>query len=114
MSLIDVAIADHYTDLGGPSGFLKDDLNTFWSLARKFELPILLLAMVLLGWRHPITLAINIALFLLCTKPSPLSIYMFIEQVQSVPITYQIIFLSFAYHLITLYSKLNQLYYCTV
>lgn len=76
------AMDDHYGDLGGPTGYLKDDLNTFWSLTRKFELPILLLVTVWLGWRHPITLVINIALLLLCTKPSPLSIYMFIEQLR--------------------------------
>lgn len=82
VSLTDVAIADHYVDDEGPSGFLKDDLHTLWSLTRKFELPIVLLVTVVLGWRHPITLAINIALLLLCTKPNPLTIYMFIEQVQ--------------------------------
>ncbi|ONK81223.1 uncharacterized protein A4U43_C01F26690 [Asparagus officinalis] len=73
---------DNYADVEGPSGFLKDDIHTFWSLARKFELPIVLLVTVFLGWRHPITLAVNIALLLFCTKPNPLSIYMFVEQLR--------------------------------
>lgn len=76
------AMDGHYSNSGEPSGFLKDDIDTFWSLARKFQLPALLLITVLMGWRHPFTLAVNVLLLLFCTKPTPLSIYMFIEQLR--------------------------------
>ncbi|KAK8946777.1 hypothetical protein KSP39_PZI006802 [Platanthera zijinensis] len=76
------AMDDIYADMAveEPSGFLKDDLHTFWSLARKFQLPVVLLITVLLGWRHPIALAINVTFLLFCTRPNPMSIYMFVEQ----------------------------------
>lgn len=64
------------------SGYLKDDLNAFWTLARKFQLPAVLLMTVLLGWRHPVTLVINIALLLFCTRPNPFSVYIFVEQLR--------------------------------
>ncbi|KAH0434977.1 hypothetical protein IEQ34_026712 [Dendrobium chrysotoxum] len=73
---------DNYADMEEPSGFLKDDLHAFWSLARKFQLPVVLLVTVLLGWRHPFALAINVALLLFCTRPNPFSIYMFVEQLR--------------------------------
>lgn len=76
------AMDDNFAEVSGASGYLKDDLHTFWSLARKFELPIVFLVMVMLGWKHPITLVINIALLLLCTKPSSSSIYLFIEELR--------------------------------
>lgn len=78
------ALDDIYADMEveEPSGFLKDDLHTFWSLARKFQLPVVLLITVLLGWRHPIALAINVAFLLFCTRPNPMSIYMFVEQLR--------------------------------
>ncbi|OAY69263.1 hypothetical protein ACMD2_12618 [Ananas comosus] len=69
-------------DYAEPSGYLKDDLNTFWALTRKFQLPVVLLVMVFLGWRRPVTLVVNIILLLFCTRPSPFSIYMFIEQLR--------------------------------
>lgn len=81
-STVAYAMDGHYSDSEEPSGFLKDDIHTFWSLARKFQLPFLLLITVLFGWRHPFTLAVNVLLLLFCTKPSPLSIYMFIEQLR--------------------------------
>ncbi|KAG1342874.1 hypothetical protein COCNU_05G011030 [Cocos nucifera] len=73
---------DDFEDIEEPSGYLNDDLNAFWTLARKFQLPAVLLMTVLLGWRHPVTLAINIALLLFCTRPSPFSVYIFIEQLR--------------------------------
>ncbi|PKA63907.1 hypothetical protein AXF42_Ash004917 [Apostasia shenzhenica] len=76
------AADDHYSDIEEPSEFLKNDLYTFWSLARKFQLPLVLLITILLGWRHPVTLAVNVALLLFCTKPNPFSIYMFVEQLR--------------------------------
>ncbi|XP_020096940.1 uncharacterized protein LOC109716064 isoform X4 [Ananas comosus] len=77
-----IAYAMDVDDYAEPSGYLKDDLNTFWALTRKFQLPVVLLVMVFLGWRRPVTLVVNIILLLFCTRPSPFSIYMFIEQLR--------------------------------
>ncbi|XP_072978840.1 uncharacterized protein [Typha angustifolia] len=63
-----------------PLEYLKDELRTFWAFTRKFQLPAVFLIMVFFGWRHPLTLAINVALLLFCTRPYPFSIYIFIEQ----------------------------------
>ncbi|THU49449.1 hypothetical protein C4D60_Mb06t09680 [Musa balbisiana] len=73
--------ADEQEDFGVRAGYLKDELHTFWVLVRKFQLPAVLVITVLLGWRHPLTLAINVALLLFSTRPNPFSVYMFIEQV---------------------------------
>ncbi|KAL0927956.1 hypothetical protein M5K25_002184 [Dendrobium thyrsiflorum] len=75
-------IYQQINDVYAMDGFLKDDLHAFWSLARKFQLPVVLLVTVLLGWRHPFALAINVALLLFCTRPNPFSIYMFVEQLR--------------------------------
>ncbi|XP_073002109.1 uncharacterized protein [Typha latifolia] len=74
------ATDDHLADLVEPLEYLKDELRTFWALTRKFQLPAVFLIMVFFGWRHPLTLAINVALLLFCTRPYPFSIYIFIEQ----------------------------------
>ncbi|XP_065013160.1 uncharacterized protein LOC103987334 isoform X3 [Musa acuminata AAA Group] len=73
--------ADEQEDFGVRAGYLKDELHTFWVLVRKFQLPAVLVITLLLGWRHPLTLAINVALLLFSTRPNPFSVYMFIEQV---------------------------------
>ncbi|CAL9118328.1 unnamed protein product [Musa textilis] len=74
------ALDDEQEDFGVHAGYLKDELHTFWVLVRKFQLPAVLVITVLLGWRHPLTLAINVALLLFSTRPNPFSVYMFIEQ----------------------------------
>ncbi|KAG0498392.1 hypothetical protein HPP92_002679 [Vanilla planifolia] len=76
------AVDNYYEGMEETSGVLKDDLHSLWSLARKFQLPAVLFVTVLLGWRHPFVLFINVALLLFCTRPSPLSIYVFIEQLR--------------------------------
>ncbi|XP_073002126.1 uncharacterized protein [Typha latifolia] len=76
------ATDDHLADLVEPLEYLKDELRTFWALTRKFQLPAVFLIMVFFGWRHPLTLAINVALLLFCTRPYPFSIYIFIEQLR--------------------------------
>lgn len=60
---------------------LEDSPKAFWTLARKLWLPIFFLVTVLLNWDHPIELAMRSILFLLSTKPSPLSVYLPIEKV---------------------------------
>ncbi|XP_072978839.1 uncharacterized protein [Typha angustifolia] len=76
------AMDDHLADLVEPLEYLKDELRTFWAFTRKFQLPAVFLIMVFFGWRHPLTLAINVALLLFCTRPYPFSIYIFIEQLR--------------------------------
>ncbi|CAA7410306.1 unnamed protein product [Spirodela intermedia] len=72
----------HLRDSEDPSDFLKQDLDTVWALTKKFQLPAVLLMTVIFGWRHPIILAVNVALLLFCTRPSPFSVYIFIEQLR--------------------------------
>ncbi|XP_078428367.1 uncharacterized protein LOC144700746 isoform X2 [Wolffia australiana] len=72
----------HLMDSESPSDFIRQDLDTLWALTKKFQLPAVLLLTVIFGWRHPIVLAINVALLLFCTKPSPLSVYIFIEKLR--------------------------------
>ncbi|KAF3772477.1 hypothetical protein EJ110_NYTH57801 [Nymphaea thermarum] len=57
--------------------------HTFWMWAAKLWLPIVSVASVLIGWRHPLSLAIDFALLLFTTKPSQHSVYLFIEQWQN-------------------------------
>lgn len=63
----------------------EDSPKAFWALARKLWLPIFFLVTVLLNWDHPIELAMRSILFLLSTKPSPLSVYLPIEKLCSQP-----------------------------
>ncbi|XP_074566615.1 uncharacterized protein LOC141823255 [Curcuma longa] len=67
-------------ELAAPSAQLKDKLHPIFTIVRKFQLPAVLVMTVLLGWRHPLTLFINVALLLFSSRPNPLSIYMFLEQ----------------------------------
>ncbi|CAN6453225.1 unnamed protein product [Victoria cruziana] len=53
-----------------------------WMWATRLWLPIVSVVTVLIGWRHPLSLAIDFALLLFTTKPSPHSVYLFIEQWQ--------------------------------
>ncbi|XP_042456942.1 uncharacterized protein LOC122041364 isoform X1 [Zingiber officinale] len=71
---------DDEVELAAPSGQPKDKLHPFYTIVRKFQLPAVLVMTVLLGWRHPLTLFINVALLLFSSRPNPLSIYMFLEQ----------------------------------
>ncbi|XP_078160324.1 uncharacterized protein LOC144555769 [Carex rostrata] len=63
-------------------GDITEDFNTAWALARKYQLPMVMLVMLLLGWRHPLITAINAVFFLFCTRPSPFSIYLLVEQLR--------------------------------
>ncbi|KAJ9135341.1 hypothetical protein P3X46_032535 [Hevea brasiliensis] len=51
-----------------------------WIFVRKLWLPAFFFLTVLVNWDHPIILLTKVALFLLSTKPSPLSVYVFVEQ----------------------------------
>ncbi|XP_021891992.1 uncharacterized protein LOC110810213 [Carica papaya] len=68
----DILVGDHDVDLSG------DDSDIFQR--RKFWLPVFLFLVVFLNWGNPIILLQEVTLFLLRRKPTPLSVYFFIEQ----------------------------------
>ncbi|KAK4781405.1 hypothetical protein SAY86_015507 [Trapa natans] len=63
---------------------LDEDYNQklFWSSSGKLLLPMFFALTVLLGLDRPMQLVVKVILFLLSTKPSPLSVYLFIEQMR--------------------------------
>lgn len=59
----------------------EEDRRAFWMFARKLWLPVFFVLTVLTNLDHPIALiGIKIILFLLTTKPSPLSVYTVVDQ----------------------------------
>lgn len=58
----------------------EEDRQPFWMYARKFWLPVFFFLTVLTNLDHPFALTIKVLLFLLSTKPSPLSVYVFVDQ----------------------------------
>ncbi|KAG7990489.1 hypothetical protein I3843_02G027400 [Carya illinoinensis] len=59
----------------------EEDPLAFWTFARKFWLPVFFFLFVLTNLDHPIALiAIKIILLLLSTNPSPLSVYVSVDQ----------------------------------
>lgn len=57
--------------------------KTFWIFARKLWLPLFLFLTVLTNLDNPIALiAMKIVLLLLSTNPTPLSVYVFVDQVR--------------------------------
>uniref|UniRef100_A0A2P2LJR1 Uncharacterized protein MANES_17G115000 n=1 Tax=Rhizophora mucronata TaxID=61149 RepID=A0A2P2LJR1_RHIMU len=71
-----------YRDYSSASDGLPGS-QALWMFIRKFWLPILCFLTVWLNWDHPIILTIKVVLLLFSTKPSPLSVYVFVEQVRS-------------------------------
>ncbi|CAL5325276.1 unnamed protein product [Camellia sinensis] len=72
---------DHHFDLSNASD-AEEDARNFLALARKLLLPVFLFLTVMMNWDHPIILATKIILILVGTKPSPFSVYLFIEQLR--------------------------------
>lgn len=58
----------------------EDDRHKLWLLMRKLWLPLFFVFTVLVNWDNPFAVITRILLFLLSTKPSPSSIYLFIEK----------------------------------
>ncbi|XP_065879952.1 uncharacterized protein [Euphorbia lathyris] len=56
------------------------DTPVFWLFVRKLWLPAFFFLTVVVNWHHPVMLVTKLVLFLVSTKPSPLSVYVFIEQ----------------------------------
>ncbi|CAL5370102.1 unnamed protein product [Camellia sinensis] len=81
MDGFDVWGDDHHFDLSNASD-AEEDARNFLALARKLLLPVFLFLTVMMNWNHPIILATKIILILVGTKPSPFSVYLFIEQLR--------------------------------
>ncbi|XP_052477696.1 uncharacterized protein LOC105778167 [Gossypium raimondii] len=58
----------------------EDDRHKLWLLMRKLWLPLFFVFTVLVNWDNPFAVITRILLFLLSTKPSPSSIYLFVEK----------------------------------
>lgn len=77
-------------------GVLADDLKSNWTSAsesdrerhavlavlRRYLVPLFFLLTIVLNWGHPIIVVAKVALVLLSTKPSPSSIYVFVEEMR--------------------------------
>ncbi|KAI3768773.1 hypothetical protein L2E82_19606 [Cichorium intybus] len=59
-----------------------DNPHYFMIFAKKLMVPIALLLIVWMNWNYPVALGVKVVLTLLSTKPSPFSVYVFIEQLQ--------------------------------
>uniref|UniRef100_A0A5B6YP04 Uncharacterized protein n=1 Tax=Davidia involucrata TaxID=16924 RepID=A0A5B6YP04_DAVIN len=81
MDGLDILVDDHHVDLLGASDS-EENPHIFLAFARKLWLPVFLFLTVLMNWDHPIVLATKVILILLSTKPSPFSVYLFIEQLR--------------------------------
>lgn len=75
----DILVDDR--DFSGGSSNVGKDFPLIWIYVRKLWLPAFFFLTVLVNWDHPIILMTKVVLFLFSTKPSPLSVYVFIEQV---------------------------------
>ncbi|KAK1325505.1 hypothetical protein QJS10_CPA01g01250 [Acorus calamus] len=71
---------DYEDILESDSGYLDVDPCSFLAFTLKLEMPIFFLVTLVMGWAYPITIAIHAVIFLFCTRPSPYSIYVILEQ----------------------------------
>lgn len=81
----DVLVDDYHEELSGASSVEKSSL-AFWASVRKFWLPAIFLLTVLINWDHPFALATKIIVLLFTTRPHPLSVYLYVDQVSKHPI----------------------------
>ncbi|KAM7509890.1 hypothetical protein LguiB_008765 [Lonicera macranthoides] len=58
----------------------EEDQIAFLIFARKLLAPVFLVLTVWMNWGHPIILASKVLLILFTTKPSPFSVYIFVDQ----------------------------------
>lgn len=81
----DVIFDDYRGDLSGNSNVKRDSI-TFWASVRKFWLPTVFLITVYLNWANPFSLAVQLLVLLFTTRPHPLSVYLFVDEVRKHPI----------------------------
>ena len=73
-------VHDHEESYGASD--VEEDLRALWKFARKLWVPVLFFISLLAHLDDPITLiAFKVTLFLLPTKPSPFSVYVFVDEV---------------------------------
>ncbi|XP_068641772.1 uncharacterized protein [Aristolochia californica] len=61
---------------------LDDDPDSIHQVIRKIWLPLILALTFCKSGDHPLYLLVKFAIYLLCTKPSPMSVYIIIEQLR--------------------------------
>ncbi|KAH9319032.1 hypothetical protein KI387_020801, partial [Taxus chinensis] len=69
-----------FWDQSVSSGTQDEGPPKFLLWARKLLIPMLLVMTVVMGWNYPTSLAINVLFILLSTKPTPSSIYLWVEE----------------------------------
>lgn len=75
------SVDDHSIGVLGRSE-TDDNPHNIMIFAKKLMVPIALLLIVWMNWNYPVVLAVKVVLTFLSTKPSPFSVYVFIEQVR--------------------------------
>ncbi|XP_057856012.2 uncharacterized protein LOC131065518 isoform X2 [Cryptomeria japonica] len=70
----------NFLDQSVRSGMQDEGPPKFLLWARKLLIPMLLVMTVVMGWNYPVSLAINVVFILLSTKPTPSSIYLWVEE----------------------------------
>lgn len=61
----------------------KKDHRVFLVLLKKLVVPIFLVVTIFLNWGHPLIIVAKVTLTLYVTKPSPLSIHFFVEEMRN-------------------------------
>ncbi|XVE67887.1 hypothetical protein DITRI_Ditri09bG0023900 [Diplodiscus trichospermus] len=81
MDGLDIYVDDYHMESFDASEG-EDDRYKLWMLMKKLWLPVFLIFIVLVNWDNPLAVATRVLFFLLGTKPSPSSIYIFVERVR--------------------------------
>ncbi|OIS98718.1 PREDICTED: uncharacterized protein LOC109232228 isoform X1 [Nicotiana attenuata] len=97
---LDGLLDDHHLGLFGDSDTEEDRRSLLMTL-RKLLVPLLFVITVLMNWGHPIIIATKVTIILLTTKPSPLSVYVLVEQLRHQAVRRQ----PFIYKFKSLYAK---------
>ncbi|XP_062106905.1 uncharacterized protein LOC133818187 isoform X2 [Humulus lupulus] len=80
MDDFDNLVYEHHQESWGASG-VEEDSNAFWTFAKRFWLPVFFLVTVISHLDDPVMLiAFKVLLFLFSTKPSPFSVYVFVDE----------------------------------
>lgn len=75
--------------------FMKEDQGELRMLLKKIWPPIIFLYTIFVGWDDPVMLAARVVIFLLGSRPSPSSIYLFVEQVTTSYFTWKLLMFSY-------------------
>ncbi|XP_071731135.1 uncharacterized protein [Rutidosis leptorrhynchoides] len=75
------SVDDHSMGMLGQTD-TDDNPHSFMIFVKKLMVPIALLLIVWMNWNYPVVLGVKVILTLLSTKPSPFSVYVFVQQLQ--------------------------------